>query len=135
MARSFPHVALLITGSLLAWLACFAAIYVLGAIACARDFADLRLAGISFPAIASVLLLLLATGFTAWQVRRALRQRRRGDQNSKFTEFLALSLGALALMGLGLLAMPVLLVRPACAGQPTLAKWQAPAVAANPHDA
>lgn len=128
MARSFTRVSFLVMGSLLAWLACFSAIYVLAAVACARDPGDLRSAG-AFPAAAAILLLLLATAFTVWQVRRALRQRRRGDQNAKFTEFLALSLGALALLGLGLLALPALLARPACAGQPALANLQAIAAA------
>lgn len=134
MARPFTQVAFLVMGSLLAWLACFASIYVLGAIACARDFVHLRLAGLTLPTIASVLLLSTATGFTIWQVRRAQRQRRRGDQNSKFTEFLVLSLGTLAMLGLGMLALPALLVRPACTGQPELASWQAPTTASEHRD-
>jgi hypothetical protein len=120
VTRSFTRVAFLITASLLVWLACFAAIYVLGAIACVRGFTHVRLAGVALPAATSILLLLAATGFTICQIRQALRQRRRGDQNAKFAGFLALSLGTLALMGLGLLAVPALLLHPACSGQPEL---------------
>jgi hypothetical protein len=119
--RSFRRAAFLVTGSLLAWLACFAAIYVSETIACARGFARAQLAPGIGPIGAAATVLLLATAiFTARQVHRALHQRRRGDQNAKFLQFLALSLGMLMLTGLAMLALPALLVRPACAAQPTL---------------
>jgi hypothetical protein len=120
MSRGFTQVTFLVMGTLLVWLACFTAIYVLGAVACARDFAQLRIAGLGIPGVVSTLLVLAAAAFTAWRVQCALRQRQRGDQNAKFTQFLALSLGTLVLVGLGLLTLPALLVRPACAGQPAL---------------
>lgn len=126
MAPGFTRVTFLVMGSLLAWLACFAAIYALGAIMCARGLAQAQLAGIGIIGAASTVLVLATAAFTAWQARRALQQRRQGNQNAKFTQFLALGLATLVLTGLALLALPVLLVRPACVGQPTLDSPHAP---------
>lgn len=119
MSPPFTRVAMRITGPLLAWLACFALIYVLGAVSCAEENGRDRISGTGLAV--SIAMLLATTAFTAWQIRRAVQQRqRRSDQNSKFAQFLVLGLGAVGLMGLALLALPLLAVHPSCAGQPLL---------------
>lgn len=117
----FARLVMRIMGPLLAWLACFALVYALGAFSCAHDAGRARVGGIGLAGAVSMLLVLATAAFTAWQVRCALHGRqRRGDQNTKFAQFLVLGLGAIGLMGLAMLVLPVVTVHPACAGQPTL---------------
>lgn len=118
MSGRFTRVTFLVIGPLLGWLACFTGIYVLGAIACARGLAQLRVAGVGFVGAVTAGLVLVAAALTAWRMASALRQYRSRAHGERFTAFLTLSLGALALLALVLLAMPVLITRPACAGQP-----------------
>lgn len=121
MSPTFARMALRILGPLLAWMACFALVYVLGAISCVHQAGHERTDGSGLAGAVSFLLVLAATALTAWQIRGALQQRqRRCDQNTKFALFLVLGLGAVGLMGLALLALPLVAVHPACAGQPTL---------------
>lgn len=117
---AFTRTSLRIMGSLLAWLAGFTMIYVLGAVACAGGLAQLGVAGIGFIGIATTLVVLAVGAFTVWQVVSATREVRSGAQEQKFGGFLALSLGGLVLFGLLLLLLPALVVRPACTGQPAL---------------
>lgn len=121
MSPPFARLALRITGPLLAWMACFTLVYVLGAISCAHDAGRARADGIGLAGAISLLLVLVTAAFTAWQVRVALQdRRRRSDQNAKFARFLVLGLGAIGLMGLAMLALALIAVHPACAGQPAL---------------
>ncbi len=135
MPRAFTPTSFRIMGSLLAWLACFTVIYVLGALACARGLAGLSIAGFGFIGLVTILAVLAVGVFTVWQVRSAFRQVRGGGEDEKFRGFLALSLGGLVLFGLLLLLLPALVVRPACTGQPALSSGTQPAhiSAANPH--
>lgn len=121
MPPPFGRLAMRIMGSLLAWMACFTMVYVLGAISCAHQAGRARVDGIGLAGAASLLLVLATAAFTAWQMRTALQQRRqRSDQNTKFARFLVLGLGAIGLMGLAMLALAVTSVHPHCAGQPAL---------------
>ena len=120
MLRGFTRVTLVIMGSLLAWLACFTAIYVLGALACARGLAATRIAGFGVIGLMTTVLVLATAAFTLWQIAAAARHRRSAAHNDRFSGFLARSLGGLVMLGVVLLSLPATIVRPACAGQPML---------------
>lgn len=120
MLRGFTRVTLVIMGPLLAWLACFTAVYVLGALACARGFAGARVAGVGVIGLMTTVLVLATAAFTVWQATSALRHQRSTAHNDKFSGFLALSLGGLVMFGLVLMALPALIVQPPCAAQPVL---------------
>jgi hypothetical protein len=116
----FTRVTLAMTGPLLAWLACFSVIYGFGAVACARGFAQMRLAGVGVIGAVTTAAVLATAAFTVWQIAAAMRQYRSSGHSEKFAGFLVLSLGGLGLLGLILLALPALVIRPVCAGQPEL---------------
>ncbi|HWL63045.1 MAG TPA: hypothetical protein VNQ32_09625 [Steroidobacteraceae bacterium] len=120
MRGRFSHITLLIMGPLLAWLACFAAAYALGALACARGFAEVRVAGLGITTVLTVLLVLATAAATVRKILAARRRMQDVGQQERFGAFLAFSLGALVLMGLLLLWLPALVVRPVCTGQPEL---------------
>lgn len=120
MLRGFTRVTRVILGPLLAWLACFTAIYVLGALACARGFAETRIAGAGVIGLLTSVLVMVTAAYTLWQIPSALRHYRSSTQNDSFSGFLALGLGGLVVLGLVLVSLPVLIVRPACASQPML---------------
>ncbi len=120
MQRRFTRVTWLVMAPLLAWLACFTGVYLVGALACARGFAGVRWAGVGITTLLTALLVLAAAAFTAWRIASARRLLRGSPEEQKFSAFLASSLAGLVLLGLVLVWLPVLVVRPPCTGQPAL---------------
>lgn len=123
MTRRFTPVTFFIMGALLVWLLCFAVIYVLAALACSRGFAGLRMAGIGFVPAMSALLVIAGAVITALLARVAHRRWRRQERGShaRFIHFVLMSSALFVLLALGWIALPGLLVRPPCMGQPSLA--------------
>ncbi len=110
--RRFTPTALIIVGPLLAWIANFVVVYVIGALACARGFAEDRVLGLplvtivasgSSLAAAIVTLVLLRKG------RSALRDRR-ASEPARFIGFVTFMTSTVALIALVLVALPPLMV-------------------------
>lgn len=108
----FTPTILFIVGSLLIWLANFVIVYVIGALACARGFADVRILGIPLVSIAATASSLAAAAVTVALLRKghiALRDRY-ASEHSRFIGFVALMTSALAFIALVLVALPPLMV-------------------------
>lgn len=131
MPRPFTRVTLQVMGPLLAWLVCFTAVYVVGALACARGFAQVQVAGLHITGLLTTLLVLATAAFTVWKIITARKLLRRAGPEQAFSGFLAVSLGGLVLLGLLLVCLPVLVVRPTCTGQPELEVAASAAAAAG----
>lgn len=108
----FTPTALFIVGSLLVWMANFVVVYVIGALACARGFADIQILGLPIVSVATAASSLVAAIVTVVLLRKgtiALRDRHASEQ-SRFIGFVALMTSVLALIALVLVALPPLLV-------------------------
>lgn len=112
MPRRFTRTVLFITGGLLIWLANFVFVYVFAAVACARGFADVQLAGVRLVVLVVTVSNLLAGAASVALLVIAGKRRRteRGNREAGFIHFLARATGAIALLALLLLALPPLLV-------------------------
>ena len=105
-----------ITGGLLIWFANFLLVYGFAAVACARGFADARLAGMRLVPLVILGVNLLAGAATVALLLIA-RQRRGAEQldaHERFLRFLVLASCGIALLALWLLAMPPLLISHPC---------------------
>jgi hypothetical protein len=107
----FTPTTLFITGSLLVWMANFVVVYVIAALACARGFADMRLAGLPIVPVATTACSVAAAVVTFVLLRRGARELRdrAGSDHSRFLGFVALTTSVLALIALVLVALPALL--------------------------
>jgi len=113
-SRPFTATTFLIAGGLLSWLAVFMFVYIFAALACARGFADARLAGLPIvPLIGSAAIGLTAL-VTVVLMRRAHRSAAQ-DSHARFIAFVAVAASAIALVALVWLMLPALMVR-ACNG-------------------
>ena len=114
--RRFTLTALQLWGGLLVWAAYFLAVYVVAALACARGFAGVRVAGLDVVTFVSAAGLVVSVAVTAALVivtrRRALAEPARG---ARFADRLGWTLGLLALLALAWTAVPHLLLRTGCA--------------------
>lgn len=115
MQHRFTSTTFLIVGGLLAWMANFILVYVFAAVACARGFADARWLGLPIVTLVTLFASLLTGAVTILVVRLGYRLRRVAgtDEHTRFIGFVTLACGALALVALVLLVMPVL-VTSAC---------------------
>lgn len=119
MSRRFTPVTFFILGGLLVWMLCFLLVYVTAALACARGNAETGIRGIWLVPAATVVIVLLAALATMWLAFMARRHLARSTGSERrFDAALALSLSLFAFATLAWLALPGLLVRPPCAGQP-----------------
>jgi hypothetical protein len=116
MPRRFTPTVFFLTGGLLIWLANFVLVYGLAAVACARDFADARLAGVRLLPLTILGCNLLAGAATVILLLIARQRWRaeRHDAHGRFLHFLILATCVIAVLALWFLAMPPLLIRDPC---------------------
>lgn len=113
----FAPTAFFIWSGLLVWAADFLLVYVFAALACARGFAHLQIAGFSIVPFVTTLVsivALLATAALMWPALRRARNGPSSDQHSQFILFLAIALSALALIAIVWTGLPPLLLRVGC---------------------
>jgi hypothetical protein len=109
--KGFAATAMFIMGGLLVWIATFMFVYTFAAVACARGFARLTLAGVGIVPAVTTLASLIAALTTALLLRNAIARRvPAADRSASFIRFLAVATGAVALVALVLIALPALLV-------------------------
>lgn len=108
----FTATTLFIVGSLLVWTANFVVVYVIGALACARGFEDVRLLGLPIVSIATIASSLIAAAVTIVLLRKGLLvwRARGSSEHSRFIGFVALMTSGLALIALVLVALPPFMV-------------------------
>lgn len=107
MQHRFTSTTFLLTGALLVWIADFAFVYVFSAVACARDV------GVSLVPVVTTAASLAAAVATVWIWRRGYRAHR-ASEHGRFIGFVTLATSTIALVALGMLILPLLLIR-ACA--------------------
>jgi hypothetical protein len=109
--RRFAATTFLITGGLLIWLTNFTFVYVFAALACARNFARVQIAGLAIVPIVTTFATLSAAIATAVLIAAARRRRRASDQDphSRFIDFVVLATSGIALVVLVWLAFPPLM--------------------------
>lgn len=110
-APRFTSTAFLIWSGLLTWAAYFLFVYVFAAVACAQRFAHQSVASIPVVPLVTAFVTVLALGTTVVLMRIAAR---RLATTSAFVRFLALALGALALICIVWVALPVLVLHRTC---------------------
>jgi hypothetical protein len=112
MRHQFTPTTFLLTGGLLVWIADFVFVYTFAAVACARGFAEARIFGLPLVLTVTTIVSLLAGASIVWLFRRGHRAYRAaaGDGHSDFIGFVTLATSGLALIALGLLVVPALLV-------------------------
>ncbi|HEX7113546.1 MAG TPA: hypothetical protein VF193_00290 [Steroidobacter sp.] len=112
MEYRFTSTTLLMMGGLLIWGADFLIVYTFAAIACARQFADLELAGLGIVPAFTVAVSAIACVASASIGRAALRRLRAGnpEQPRSFIDFLALAVSVLAIIAIVWNALPALLI-------------------------
>jgi hypothetical protein len=99
---------LFIWGGLLIWAADFLFIYAFAALACARRFADERIAGFGVVQVATLASSVAALTATAWLMRNARRELRERPA-ARFHAFLAAALSGLAVLAIVWTALPPLM--------------------------
>ena len=110
-ARRFTATTFLLVGGLLIWMADFLFVYVFAALACARRFAHLQLAGWPIVPVVNTFATLLALGATLLLVRVVLRHSDpQSDAHARFLRFVALATSGVAIVALIWLALPSLTV-------------------------
>jgi hypothetical protein len=114
MQHRFTPTTFFVWGGLLIWAADFLFVYVFAAVACARRFADAEIAGLRLVPVATSLASIAASIATLVLILRAVRRAHGGDyvdESSRFIQFLAIALGALALVAIAWTALPPLMLR------------------------
>lgn len=111
----FAPTIFLITGGLLVWMAVFTFLYTFAAVACARRFADIEVAGLPITIAVTIATSLIAAAVNVLLLRRGYRMLAQSqlDEHSRFIGFVALTTSAIGLVALAMLAAPPFLV-PAC---------------------
>ena len=117
MQHRFTPTSMLLAGGLLVWMATFTFLYVFAALACARGFAHVQVAGLPLIPSVSIVTSLIAAAINAQLVRYGWRSHKQAtlDEHSRFIGFVTLATSALGLVALVMLVLPPLVVQP-CAG-------------------
>lgn len=105
----FTPTALFICGGMLIWATDFLALYVIAAIACAKGFASITLAGLPIVAFIGTMLTVCAVVGTIVLLRVGLRRLARNgqlDDSRRFIYFLVSAIGMLALIAILYNALP-----------------------------
>lgn len=113
----FTPTALFICGGMLIWATDFIALYVIAAVACAKGFASLTLAGMPFMVFVGTLLTLAAWAGTIVLLRlgsKRLDENGRLDASQRFIYFLVAAIGMLALIAILYNALPAWLLATEC---------------------
>lgn len=115
MESRFTRTTFFIWGGLLIWAADFLFVYVFAALACARGFEHMRIAGVGVVQFMTLAASLAASIGAVLLMRRALSELRSGAPAStcRFHAFLSASLSGLALVAIAWSALPPLL-SPTC---------------------
>lgn len=116
--QRFTRTALIICGGLLIWAVDFLAVYVIAAIACAKGWVELTVAGMPFVAFVGTILTIAASAATIVILRSASRRLQadgRLDQSMRFIYFLAAAIGVLALVAILFNALPAWWLATECA--------------------
>src|SRR3990170_6969517 len=102
MQHRFAPTTFLITGGLLIWMTNFMFVYVFAAVACARGFAQLRLANLPIIPVVTTMAVLLAGAATIELLRQGVKRLRAagGDEHTRFIGFVTLATSAIALVAL-----------------------------------
>ena len=114
--RPFTVAVFRLWGGLLVWAVYFLVVYVVAAVACARDFASVRVIGVdlvSFVTAAGFIVSLATTGALVVVTRRGARHE--PARSARFADLLGWTLGLLGLLALAWTALPHLLLRTGCA--------------------
>ena len=101
---------------LLVWAAYFLVVYVVAALACARGFAGVLVAGldvVTLVTVAGLIVAIVATAALVLTTRR--RERSQPADGARFADRLGWTLGLLALLAIVWTALPHLLLRTGCA--------------------
>lgn len=116
MQHRFTPTFMLLAGGLLVWIAAFTFLYVFAALACARGFADVRVAGLPLIPSVSVVTTVVAAAVNVQLARYGWRSHKQAtlDEHSRFIGFVTLATSAIGLVALVMLVLPPLLVQ-ACA--------------------
>jgi hypothetical protein len=113
----FAPTAFFIWSGLLIWATDFLFVYIFSALACARSFADITVAGMRIVSFTTTLVSLVALTATVAVMRVALRYAvadSPSKEQSALIRFLALALGALALVAIVWGSLPPLMLRHHC---------------------
>lgn len=115
--RRFTPTTMFICGGLLIWAADFLLMYVVAAIACARQFASLAVLGLPFVAMFGTALTAVSILAIVWLVRvavRRLRAEHASDRAVRFIYFLAASIGSFSIVAVVFNALPAWLLATEC---------------------
>jgi hypothetical protein len=115
MQHRFAPTTFFITGSLLTWMGAFVFVYTLGALACARGFAHVRVLAMPILPLATTLAAVVAGAATVVLLIRGWRRyQAAGDEHSSFIGFVALATSVIVLIALLLLSLPPYLLARSC---------------------
>lgn len=117
MTHRFTSTAIYLWSALLTWMGTFVFVYVFAALACARQFAGARVAGmplVPFVTTLSGIAAGMTTAYLLWTSYR--RMRTSTDEHSRFIQFVVSATSILVLVGLLYLALPPLILATHCAG-------------------
>jgi hypothetical protein len=114
----FTPTALFICGGLLIWASDFLAVYVIAAIACAKGWAKMTVAGMPIVAFIGTILTIAACAGSFVMLRvgvRRLQANGQLDESMRFIYFLAAAIGMLALVAILFNALPAWWLATECA--------------------
>jgi hypothetical protein len=123
MRLGFTTLVLYMLGTLLAWMGCFVCVYVLAALACARDLDAYAPGGVPLVNVLTIATFVATAALTiaiSWHAGKSLRSTSTPPPDEKrgvyarFVPFVALAGGVLALIALAWLALPLLLLPLGC---------------------
>lgn len=113
----FTPTALFICGGILIWAGDFLAVYVIAALACAKGWVELTIAGMPIVAFIGTILTIAACAGTAAILRIGLKRLQangRLDASMRFIYFLAAAIGMLALIAILFNALPAWFLAAEC---------------------
>jgi hypothetical protein len=111
--RRFTPTALLLCGGLLVWAADFLLIYTVSAVACAKGYAHLQIAGlplVSFTCLTITALACIASGVLIRIALVRIREGRGANASAAFIRFMTLSVAGLGLLATLFNVIPAILL-------------------------
>lgn len=111
--RRFTPTVLFMCGGLLIWALDFVIVYVAAALVCAQQQAHATVLGIpvvTFIGIVASVLACAATAVIMWIAAQRLRNEPSAGASTRFINFIAIAVGAMALFAIVLNALPALLL-------------------------
>jgi hypothetical protein len=110
--HTFLATTVLIVGALLAWMGAFTFVYVFAAVACAKQFADIQIAGMPIVPVVTTVTCVATAALTVVLLRKGitLLRSQAADEHERFIGFVAFATSGLAIFALILLALPPLVM-------------------------